>query len=224
MTATAPPAQQGQPTQAQIDAVLAAEAAIVLAQAVTVAAALILLLRRFRRAGIPEQALEISLDVVMRMPPETFGFHGSATANMSRLNLLRRAQFMVACARRVTQDLREARSRGEKLSEVIPGIIDRERRYYGQHLQAMRNRMNAASQVDSAASTYGNLLGWNTVIDSHTSPECRRADHKNFLASNMPLIGYPGAVHPHCRCWPGRPFPGAALLPSAGLARRMIAA
>jgi hypothetical protein len=90
---------------------------------------------------------------------------------------------------------------------------------------AIWSRMAAASRVDSASMLYGLLLGWNTVHDSHTTPECRHADRKNFWADRMPLIGYPGMTHPNCRCWPGPPVPGAAILPSkAGILRRMVAA
>jgi uncharacterized protein with gpF-like domain len=69
--------------------------------------------------------------------------------------------------------------------------------------------------VDTAVMQVGLLLGWNTVIDSHTSPECLAANGHNFRADHMPKIGYPGAVHPHCRCYAGPPRPGANLLAAA---------
>jgi hypothetical protein len=73
--------------------------------------------------------------------------------------------------------------------------------------------------VDSTASLYGGILGWHAEMDARTSAECRRANGKNFLAAYAPLIGYPGAVHPRCRCYPVRPYAGAKLLPSLAPAR-----
>jgi hypothetical protein len=67
-----------------------------------------------------------------------------------------------------------------------------------------------------AALEHGNLLGWNTVIDERTSAECRAADGKNYYATAMPDIGFPGSVHPACRCYPSGPHPGGRLLPSRG--------
>jgi hypothetical protein len=226
---TTPPPPQQAPVVIQVtaatEAALATEAATVLAYAVTIEAALFYLRPRFRSAGIMPDALRGALEVVMGMPPERGGAYGPATARILRMNLARRAQFLVASARRLTADLRDARSRDENALRALADGITRERRYYGQHMQAIWNRMDAAAAVDSASMLYGRLLGWNTVLDSRTSPECRLADRHNFLADRMPLIGYPGMVHPHCRCWPSRPFPGAAILPSeTGLLRRLVAA
>jgi hypothetical protein len=155
------------------------------------------------------------------MPPERLGAHGPATWNTIKLNLLRRAQFAVASSRRLAGDLASARSRNTSRGQALLDGISRERRYYGQHMGAIWNRMQAAARVDAAADAYGLLLGWYTVLDSHTSAECRAANGKNFRADNRPLIGYPGAVHPHCRCFPGMPHSGARLLPSAGAPRRV---
>lgn len=188
-------------------------------------AAVLLLIPSFRKAGIPREALTVAIDTVLRMPPDQLGMTGPATRTVSYLNLMRRAQFVVASAKRVAADLREGRAHGTPLRQVLAEAMVRERRYYGQHLYAIWNRMDAASKVDSASMLYGRLLGWNTVLDGRTSPECRHADRRNFFADQMPVIGYPGMVHPHCRCWPGRPYPGAPMLPSrGGLLRRMIAA
>jgi hypothetical protein len=155
------------------------------------------------------------VQMVMSFPPEKTGVAGSASLITSRQNALRRAQFVLAAGRRVTRDLADARAHGQPLSRVLADSVTRERRYFSQHLDAMWNRAKAAAQVDSAAMTYGNLLGWNTVLDGHTSPECRAADGKNFEATDQPLIGWPGAVHPHCRCYPGPAHAGARMLPSA---------
>jgi Phage Mu protein F like protein len=148
----------------------------------------------------------------MSFPPDLMGFSGPATRNTVQVNMLRRAQFAVAAARRITTAGIRAVSHNESAVQAIAKAATAERHYYGQHLIASWNRMRSAAAVDTAASTYGLLLGWRTVLDSHTSPECRAANGLNFRADIMPRIGYPGSVHPHCRCYAGRPVPGARLL------------
>ncbi|HYK70449.1 MAG TPA: hypothetical protein VEV45_21065 [Streptosporangiaceae bacterium] len=201
-----PPPQQPPPQQ------LPVAAAAVLATAATVAAAAGVLAPLFIAEGIRRKVVEAALGVVMGMPPETTGFHGPATAHVARLNLMRRAQFLVASARRLQADVTAARSRDESLVRALADGVIRERRNYGQHLMANWARAQAAANVDSASMDYGRLLGWYTRRDSRTSPECLAANRRNFYADQMPPIGYPGAVHPHCRCLPGPPFPGAPLV------------
>jgi hypothetical protein len=46
------------------------------------------------------------------------------------------------------------------------------------------------------------------------TPECRWANGRNYRADQMPVIGFPGAVHARCRCAASFPLPGAPLLPS----------
>lgn len=216
MTQPQPPPQQQQPSQGQ----LAVAVAAVLVVATSAAAAAATLAPLFLYAKIRRDALEAALGVVLGMPPDAAGFHGPATAQAARLNLMRRAQFVVASARRLTGDLVTARSQGTSLAQALRDGIARERRYYGLHLVAGWTRSNAAAQVDSAAADYGLLLGWYTRIDTRTSPECLAANKHNFRADDMPLIGFPGAVHPHCRCSPGPPFPGAALVDAARFGAR----
>jgi hypothetical protein len=221
MTAPAQPQQPPQQQDPAQDAVAVTAIAAVLVSAVSAAAAVTALTGYL--SGLPDKALEAALDVVMGFPPEQAGASGPATLIVSRLNLIRRAQFVLASARRLTGDMAAARSNGVSMIQALQAGISRERRFYGQHLQAGWNRAKAASQVDSAASTYGLLLGWNARLDKVTSAECRAANGKNFLASSMPLIGFPGMVHPHCRCYPGKARPGAAMLPSAGRRLRAVA-
>ena len=211
MSTPAPP--QSPPQQPQGADALALTAAAVLAGAVTVDAASGLLQTYFAATGVPRQALEAALQVVMALPPEQQGFSGPATRNIVRLNLVRRAQFLVASAKRITSNMVYARSHDQSVQQTLADSISDERRFYSQHLLAGWNRMQAAAKVDSAAGDLGLLLGWNTVLDAHTSPECRAASGRNFRADIMPSIGYPGMVHPHCRCFPGPARPGARLLP-----------
>lgn len=186
----------------------------VLVTAVTVAEAAAILGALFLRAGISKAALSGALGVVMSFPPDRSGAPGPATLNMIRQNELRRAQFLVNCAYRLEQDIRRGDALGLDPRQVLDAAVARERRYLAQHAEAIWGRAQAGARVDSAASLYGPLLGWNTVLDRHTSAECKAADGKNFRADQVPLIGYPGSAHPHCRCYPGPPHPGAALLPS----------
>lgn len=214
---TPPPQPQQQPTDQQ----LALDAATVLATAVTVAAALAALAPLFAQAKISKAALRAALAVVMSLPPDRAGFWGPATAQTARLNLIRRAQFLVASSRRFSADLARIAA-GAADPRELAATMARERRYYGQHTEALWNRMRAAAQADSAAMDYGALLGWYTVHDARTSPECRAADRHNFRVDQMPPIGFPGGVHLHCRCMPGPPFPGAPLVGSNRRTRRPV--
>jgi hypothetical protein len=54
-----------------------------------------------------------------------------------------------------------------------------------------------------ASTSKGGLLGWYSRNDDRTSAECLAAHGKNFDPNVIPPIGYPGSVHPHCRCRPG---------------------
>jgi len=208
MTQPTPPQQ---PSQAQTDASLAIAAAAVLATAITVPIAVTALAGLFTAHKIHQAALRAALSVVMGHPPDRAGFHGPATAQAARLNLIRRAQFLVNSSRRFNEVLARIAAGAADPRELLD-LMERERRYYGQHLEAGWNRMNAAAQADSAALDYGALLGWYTVHDARTSPECRAADKHNFRVDAMPSIGFPGGVHTHCRCMPGPPFPGASVL------------
>lgn len=167
-----------------------------------------------RRSRIQPAAMYGVLQVLTSFPPERTGASGSASLQVIRLNALRRAQFAVMAGHRVTSDLLSARSRGETVSQALARALPRERRWFSAHIQASWQRATAAMQVDMAALSYGPVLGWYAVHDAHTSAECRAADGRNFRADAMPRIGWPGAVHPHCRCYPGPAHIGARMLPS----------
>jgi len=86
------------------------------------------------------------------------------------------------------------------------GDLAAEKRYFNQHMEAVAKRRKSASAVDKARARYGDELGWHARMDSRTSPECREANGKNFSATRIPAIGFPGGVHPNCRCRAGRKF------------------
>jgi len=214
-----PPPQQPAPPPPDDDDALAAAAAAALAAGVTVTAVTALLEKLYTRADVDRMALQSAVQVVMSMPPEVAGIAGPATAQVSYLNQVRRGQMVLAISRRLTTDIRRARSHGESIGRALLDGVSRETRYFGMHRDAIWSRAKAAMAIDMAALDYGMLLGWYAHRDDRTTPECRDADGKNFRADAMPLIGYPGTVHGGtCRCTPGAPFPGAPLLPSASIA------
>jgi hypothetical protein len=226
---TTPAAVQQQPTipqtqaanQAATDAAIVAAIAVVLSAvsaADAFAALQIQIKLRHIRTDFEMSALRGALEAVMGHPHDRQEGVGTAQTVVARLNTVRRAQFVLHAARRITRELALARAQGQPLGLALREAVGRERRYYGQHLQAIIQRMDAASQVDARAAEYGPLLGWYAVRDKHTSAECLRANGKNFYVWAMPVIGYPGGVHPHCRCYPGRPHAGAAILRGAKMA------
>lgn len=111
-----------------------------------------------------------------------------------------RAAYIRSATLRVYEDTRK----GKTLEEAT----ETEKRFFRLHVVAQQNRMDAAKLVDLAAQKHGPLLGWYAKMDARTSAECRAANGKNFDPLVPPAIGYPGSVHPDCRCKPGRPFKG----------------
>lgn len=212
-----PPQQPPPPASAPSDDDLAAAAAVALGAAVTVPAATALLAGMFVKAGVERLALQSAVQIVMSMPPEAAGIAGSATAQVMRLNQIRRGQMVLSIGRRLTSDIRQARAEGRSIGRTLLDGVSRETRYFGQHRDAIWSRAKAAMAVDMAALEHGLMLGWYTHMDDRTTPDCAAANGKNFRADAMPLIGYPGTVHAKCRCEPGAPYPGALVLPSASL-------
>lgn len=159
--------------------------------------------------------LPAAVDVLLRMPPirglvtlnrEKSGPHVAEIA-MRRQNLLRRAAYLVSAARRLTTAVK---------AHEIPAALRVERRYLAAHLDANANRTLAARAVAATAKVQGTrfsypvgVIGWYATLDERTSPECRRANGRNFDPSRIPPIGFPGTVHPHCRCRPGPPHRNA---------------
>lgn len=217
-----PPGQQPPvPQQPDLDdPALAIAVAAILAgvggPALTAAAAVASLKVRFVLTAAALSALGAVLNVVMQHPPPVTGVIGAASEQTSRMNAARRAQYVIAAAKRVMGAARDARAKGEPVIGAVRGQLATEQRYYSQHQAAMWSRARAAGQTDMAAAEHGDFLGWNTILDSRASAECRAADGWNYYASSMPDIGYPGAVHPRCRCFPSSPHPGGRVLPGSG--------
>jgi uncharacterized protein with gpF-like domain len=162
-----------------------------------------------------------AVKVILSLPPDRLAGTGPAQRHTVRVNLLRRAQFLVAAARRIQQAIVTARSQDQPVTSAIAGAVTTERRYLGQHVAASARRMQGAVAVDGLASVHGGILSWNTVKDSRTTAECLAAAGKNFKANRPPVlsdgtVAYPGAAHGStCRCYPGPPRRDAPLLPSS---------
>jgi hypothetical protein len=219
-TPTPPPQQPVPPPPSGLDdpALAIAVASVLVGEAgpaIAVAATIAALAARFALTTAAVSALGAVLNVVLTHPPPVTGVIGAASAQTSRVNLARRAQYVIAAAKRVMGAARDARAKGEPVGAAIRAQLAKERRYYEQHQAAMWNRAAAAGKTDMAALEHGNLLGWNTVIDERTSADCRAADGWNYYASSMPDIGFPGSVHERCRCFPSAPHPRGRVLPGS---------
>lgn len=108
-----------------------------------------------------------------------------------------RATYTLEAARRIDASIKSGTPAASALQE--------ERRFFLLHRQAADRRMEMARKVDIARERFGDELGWYAKKDSRTTPECKAAHGKNFSALVMPRIGYPGTVHPRCRCLAGPP-------------------
>ena len=220
MTAPAPPQRPPPPPQQQPsgldDPALPLAVAAVLVTATSAATAIETLKASFILTAAALAALSAVLGDVMQHPPALTGIIGAASEQTSRMNAARRAQFVLAAARRVLGAVRDARAKGDPVAGAVRDQLTRERRFYAQHQAAMWNRAAAAGRTDMAVLEHGDLLGWNAVLDSRTSAACRSADGWNYRASAIPNIGWPGSAHPACRCFPGPAHPGGRLLPGSG--------
>jgi len=218
---TTPAPQQQQPPPSGLDDPaldVAVAAALVAAggAGVTVAGTIAALRTRFLLTTAAVTALHAVLGFVMQHPPPVTGVIGPASEQVARLNTARRTQFVLAASKRVMGAVRDARSVNKPAAGAVAGQVAREQKFYHLHQQAMWQRAAAAGKTDMAALEHGTLLGWLAVMDSRTSSACRAASGKNFYATRMPAIGFPGAVHPSCRCQPVAPWPGGRLLPGSG--------
>lgn len=90
--------------------------------------------------------------------------------------------------------------------------LDKEKRYFAAHRQMGDRRSHHAAIRDHMADLYGNRLGWYSVLSPTTDPHCRRNHGKNFFAGRRPRGGFPGEVHPNCKCTPGAPWYGGRLI------------
>lgn len=217
-----PPPKPAPAIPPQTLAAMALPLAGLLLTAVSAAAVVAALKLRFRLGVLAAlfwlAMLWVLARIVMHHPPQPTGVSGAASEQVSRLNAARRAQFVIAATERVMNAMLAARAHGEDVTRAGEDQVERERRYYQLHLDAMRQRAVNASQIDTAAHEYGPLLGWQAILnDGRVTPECRWASGKNFYVDDPPYIGLPG-IGPHagCRCRAVAPWPGGKLLPGSG--------
>lgn len=134
------------------------------------------------------------------------------------------AQYLIAAAVRLAEadEVAAGTAPTRESVQTLASARTKEEGYFQLHLKAEERRMRAAALQDMAAilnsdreaATKTELLGWRAVIDERTTLECAMANGSNFRADQMPLIGWPGAVHMKCRCSAGPAVPGAPLMPS----------
>jgi len=108
-----------------------------------------------------------------------------------------RAAYLVRAATRIQRAIDDGASPREAVRD--------EKRHYDAHRAARENRLDVAARVGAAAVLFGPLLGWYRDPTADSEAECIAADGANFRAAQAPLIGYPGSVHPRCRCKAGPP-------------------
>lgn len=109
-----------------------------------------------------------------------------------------RARYVIAAARRLTEDDSNA-------------AVKREQNYLAMHVAAGRKRRAAAALVDVVAShSATGFMRWNTMHDNRVDSQCRALEGRLFTVDNLPDGQIPGAVHPRCRCyataWGGTPL------------------
>lgn len=194
-----PPEQQ----DGALPVILAAiVAALIAGSAVTTIVSLLL-----RLAGMQVEALRYlfrpsgDLRVIVQVERPNTGAWTEPQFAQYNQNIHRRASYLINAGRRVSRAYTSGGLAGMR------DAYEREKGYWAQHQHAARNRHAAARAVGEAMERYSSVrLGWHAVMDSRTSRECRQAHGRNFDPTRIPPIGYPGSVHPHCRCRPGVPF------------------
>jgi hypothetical protein len=207
------PPPRRKPAEAQVIAAIIP----VLLAAVSVAGITAALGALMAAAGIGLAALQATSALVLSMPLPVMEGTGPATRFAVRANALRRAQFFLAASQRVQAAIAHANAHGLPVFPAVQSAIAAEQRWFGLHVAMGTKRMLASAAVDGMAETYGNLLGWNAVLDARTTAGCRAANGSNFYADAPPVVegapAYPGSVHSLCRCFPGPPRRGAPVLP-----------
>ena len=107
-----PPGQQPPPQQDPLDdPLLAAAVAELLLTAVSAAAMIAALKLRFTLTAELWQGIEGSATIAMEHPPPVTGVVGAASAQTSRQNLARRAQFVLSAGKRLAGDIAAWRAR-----------------------------------------------------------------------------------------------------------------
>ncbi len=208
-----PQTPQAKPTEAEVAAVivliLAGQAPEQVAAAGGVGAAIALALLAFVPESLPwPLRASVSAEaaaLVLRDRPELPGGSGAILA-ARRSNLVYRALYGINATRRIVG---KAVGGEGSVEERLRAAVEAEASYFAAHKKANARRLASAGLTEAASSVYGEVLGWTGVLDSKTTPDCRRLIGKNYRAASPPDGLHPGARHPYCRCSPGAPFPNA---------------
>lgn len=191
--AQSPPMGTNQP---QPDGPTVAQVEMVLSSGVPVATMAAILGSIFGGFGVTMPVIAALLYLVLKARLPTPVGIGPAVAASLNAEAAFRAAYLTNAAVRMQNEVNQ----GVMLDQAIA----KESRFLVLHNAAQLNRRNAAEAVDKAS--VGGVCGWKAVMDAKTSAECRAANGRNFRVDHPPSIGWPGAVHPHCRCRPVAPY------------------
>lgn len=216
MTAPQPDPQQDQGLSPTEKAVIAALALYFASTAAVSAVRLpARLVAQLATLGLSTRAIRAAGRMTMAPALTGRGRHGSPTTRTTTSRAVKadeptmRAQYLLAAAKRLTQ----ANTLG-----VYPQALRVEPTYLAAHRYAGQNRARAAATLDRVALTDGPYLKWMTKNDAKVEAECRALAGTIFTVDNLPTVKgisvMPGAVHPHCRCYPVGAYSRTDALPT----------
>lgn len=107
--------------------------------------------------------------------------------------------------------LRMQKTRGMS-REDAQAALQKERRYAAMHRLARNERKFASDRLEIASRAHGPVLGWYTMNDGRVESRCRKLAGHNFNVTRPMPAGYPGTIHPQCRCWAGPAWSKGVLL------------
>jgi hypothetical protein len=204
----AQPAQQAGQRQEVRDRRRAEQIAAVLAAGLTITATASAVRRVLAPLGLASAAITAAVKLTRRIPVAYLPpvrVTPTATNSVRQEALNYRAWYLLNAAQRISDAIAD-RKPDQTDREALDKALARERSYFAAHVRMQRRRFQVATEVDRMAAVYGDRLGWLAVLDTGTTPDCRHAAFKDFLVSEPPEMGLPGAVHPRCRCRPTAPW------------------
>ncbi len=209
-----PPPEQAQESYAEEAAVIAAILAgtLVVPNPAEAIAAILLAVAPAPLLAAPAAAASVAFGVaslIVQTPgPAARGSRLTArgAGPASEGQLLREAAFKGFYALNALRRVAVAEDKAQQLR--------RERRFFGQQLEASRRRTAGAALNDAAAAIHGPVLSWVHTGRAKTHrPEHEAAHGANFDVRLPPTeTGGLPATLPHCDCLPGPPIAGARML------------
>ncbi len=215
-TRTSPPeTQQAQEPHAEQAALIGAVLAgtLVVPNPAEAVAAILLSVAPAALLTAPAAAASVAFGVasLIVQTPRNSGVRGSrltarGAGPASEGQLLREAAYKGFYALNALRRVAAAEDKAQQLR--------RERRFFGQQLEASRRRTAGAALNDAAAAIHGSVLSWVHTGRAKTHrPEHEAAHGANFRVDAPPAStgGLPATL-PGCDCIPGPPIPGARML------------